>query len=79
MNTQADKSEGEKKDSSKSFRREFTLAAIKWYKRNGKNKAHIAKQLKVDRKVVKNWMKNEEKIKNSKVRTRKIKSGRKCE
>ena len=66
----------DKEKTRKSYRREFKLNVIKWFYDNGKNVAHTAVRFKVHRKQIRNWIRDELKIKESKEKSQKIKSGR---
>lgn len=61
----------------KSYRRETKLAAVKWHQENGRNIAMTSRKFRVDRKMIRNWLKAEESIRESKQYTRKLKCGRK--
>ena len=60
----------------KNYRREFKLKVIKWFYDNERNVARTAFQFEIDRKMVRRWVDNEFKIRGSKEKSKKIKSGR---
>ena len=62
----------------KSYRRETKLNVIKWFYDNGCNVSLTSRTFNIDRKVIREWIKSEEKINNQKEFTRKEKSGRKA-
>ena len=68
----------EEKVTRKSYRREFKLNVVKWHEQNGKIVAHTARKFKLDRKMVREWLKKAESIRKAKRFTRKVKSGRKA-
>lgn len=57
----------------RSFNREFKLAVIEWFYANNKNVLQTASKFQIDRKQVRQWTRNEEKIRKQK---RKSKSSR---
>ena len=61
----------------KSYSREFKLRAVRWYYANGENKAQTARQWKVDRRRIREWIAKEHTIRASAQHTKKIKCGRK--
>lgn len=50
----------------RSFTREFKLSVIQWFHSNDKNILRTASYFKIDRKQVRQWIKNEEKIRKQK-------------
>ena len=52
------------------------MKVIQWYYDQGRNVAHTAKKIHVDRKQIREWIKKEKQIQDSKKRCQKIKSGR---
>ena len=58
------------------YRREFKLKVMQWYYDQGGNVAHTAKKFHVDRKQIREWIKKERQIQESKKRCQKIKSRR---
>ena len=68
------------KASRRSFTREFKLSVIQWFHLHNKNILQTASYFKIDRKQVRQWIRNEEKIRKQK---RKIKvkvyvAGKRC-
>ena len=59
----------------RSYTREYKLSVVKWYMLNNKNKAVTARKFKLDRKQVRQWVQNENLIKETKQFTRKNHSG----
>ena len=60
----------------KNYRREFKLKVIKWFYDNERNVAGTAFQFEIDREMVRRWVDDEVKIRGSKEKSKKIKSGR---
>ena len=56
--------------------REFKWKVIKWFYDNGENIAHATVRFKVDRKQVRNWIRDELKIRGSKQKSQKVRIGR---
>ena len=54
------------KASRRSFTREFKLSVIQWFHSHNKNILQTASYFKIDRKLVRQWMRNEEKIRKQK-------------
>ena len=71
--------QAEEKTKRRSYRREFKLHVVKWYTRHGENKAQTAYHFNVDRKRVREWVQNEEMIRETKNFTRKKSSGRRTQ
>jgi transposase-like protein len=59
-----------------SFTREFKLSVIQWFHSNDKNILRTASYFKIDRKQVRQWIKNEEKIRKQKRKSKTVR-GRK--
>ena len=63
---------GEGKTKRRPSRREFKLRVVKWYMRHGENKAQTAYRFNVHRKRVREWVQNEEMIRETKKFVRKV-------
>ena len=61
----------------RSFSRELKLHVLKWFHKNGKKVIVASRKFKVDRKLVGRWVKEEELIRNQKVRSKAGCRGRK--
>lgn len=66
------------KKTRKSYPREFKLAVVRWYYENGKNISRTSLHFEVDRKQVRNWLKNESVIRKQKSKSKTIR-GRKAQ
>ena len=62
----------------KSYTREFKLSVIKWHEEHGNIVSGIADKFSVDRKRVREWVKQKTEIEKMKTSSRKNKSGRKA-
>ena len=65
-----------KRGNQTSYQHEYKLAAIKWFNKHEKNVSATAREFNVDRKRIREWVKNVETIKNMKTQSKRIGCGR---
>ena len=68
----------EDKKIQRSFNRELKLSAVKWFKEHGENVSATAREFNVDRKRIREWVDQEDKIKSMRKQKKRDGCGRKA-